>query len=233
MEQYTLSQYQLEQLLLGYAVHCQENTVFRDGEPFAGGMSAKEYLSRNVPPTPQQSGNSGEVEGIDIDELWDEHSEYIDDDIDSLSNFAGRTVITGTKFKAMMQLLIAPALSAAKAAQPVQGLRWVACGKHLPPIEDWYDEPPKFAFRIKGDDPRSGWIDISYLTAEEIHKCWKDYEYCEWLSDSPAPEQSDAESAVDFALWFQERVTPYGEMFQMDGKLYHKLQLYTLFKQSR
>ncbi|HEX6431805.1 MAG TPA: hypothetical protein VF008_29140 [Niastella sp.] len=37
-------------------------------------------------------------EEIDIDELWDEHSELIDDDIDSLSRWAGSAVISREQF---------------------------------------------------------------------------------------------------------------------------------------
>lgn len=42
---------------------------------------------------------------IDIDELWDEHSELIDDDIDSLSRWAGSTVVDKEQFKTVVAKL--------------------------------------------------------------------------------------------------------------------------------
>lgn len=41
----------------------------------------------------------------DYQELWDEFAEYVDDDIDSLSTFAGRTVLTDTNFKKLISRL--------------------------------------------------------------------------------------------------------------------------------
>lgn len=47
---------------------------------------------------------SGERE-VDIDELWDEHSEHIDDDIDSLSRWAGSTVVDKEQFRTLVAQL--------------------------------------------------------------------------------------------------------------------------------
>lgn len=41
-------------------------------------------------------------EEIDIDELWDEHAEYIDDNIDELVRWAGSIVVTREQFNKMM-----------------------------------------------------------------------------------------------------------------------------------
>lgn len=41
----------------------------------------------------------------DIDELWDEHSEMIDDDIDSLSRWAGSTVVDKEQFRTLVAQL--------------------------------------------------------------------------------------------------------------------------------
>lgn len=48
-----------------------------------------------------REANNRDLDGvvINIDELWDEHSEYIDDDIDSLSRWAGSTVVDKEQFK--------------------------------------------------------------------------------------------------------------------------------------
>lgn len=40
-----------------------------------------------------------------FEELWDEHAEYIDDDIDSLSRWAGSTVVDKEQFKALLAQL--------------------------------------------------------------------------------------------------------------------------------
>lgn len=37
-----------------------------------------------------------------VEELWDEHAEYIDDDIDSLSRWAGSTVVDKEQFKTIV-----------------------------------------------------------------------------------------------------------------------------------
>jgi hypothetical protein len=42
---------------------------------------------------------------VDIDELWDEHSEHIDDDIDSLSRWAGSTVVDKEQFRTLVAKL--------------------------------------------------------------------------------------------------------------------------------
>jgi hypothetical protein len=39
----------------------------------------------------------------DIDELWDEHSELIDDDIDSLTRWAGSTVVDKEQFRKLVE----------------------------------------------------------------------------------------------------------------------------------
>ncbi len=44
-------------------------------------------------------GEQKENDAVDIDELWDEHSEHIDDDIDSLSRWAGSTVVDKEQFR--------------------------------------------------------------------------------------------------------------------------------------
>lgn len=45
---------------------------------------------------------SKESDAVDPDELWDEYSEHIDDDIDSLSIVAGSAVMTRESFKKLM-----------------------------------------------------------------------------------------------------------------------------------
>ncbi len=48
---------------------------------------------------------SREKEVAGIDELWDEHSEHIDDDIDSLSRWAGSAVVDKEQFKKLVAKL--------------------------------------------------------------------------------------------------------------------------------
>jgi hypothetical protein len=43
-------------------------------------------------------GEQKENWAVDIDELWDEYSEMIDDDIDSLSRWAGSVVMSNAEF---------------------------------------------------------------------------------------------------------------------------------------
>lgn len=49
----------------------------------------------------EQKGN----EAVNVDELWDEHSEMIDDDIDSLSRWAGSTVVDKEQFRTLVAKL--------------------------------------------------------------------------------------------------------------------------------
>ncbi len=52
-----------------------------------------------------QSKEGNKEREICIDELWDEHSELIDDDIDSLSRWAGSTVIDKAQFRTVVALI--------------------------------------------------------------------------------------------------------------------------------
>lgn len=45
---------------------------------------------------------AGREDAVDVDELWDEHAEYIDDNIDELVRWAGSTVVTREQFNKMM-----------------------------------------------------------------------------------------------------------------------------------
>lgn len=54
-----------------------------------------------------REANNRDLDGvaINLDELWDEHSEYIDDDIDSLSRWAGSSVVDKEQFRTMVAQL--------------------------------------------------------------------------------------------------------------------------------
>jgi hypothetical protein len=64
-----------------------------------GAKWAREYLKS------QQAGAK-----LDADELWDEYSEHVDDDIDSLQNVAGCSVVTRRQFnKLIAKISVSPA----------------------------------------------------------------------------------------------------------------------------
>ena len=48
-------------------------------------------------------------------------------------------------------------------------MKWTRITKEsLPPIDDYEDYPKKYLVRVKGDDPRSGWVYVKYETAAEM-----------------------------------------------------------------
>lgn len=60
---------------------------------------------------------------------------------------------------------------------------WVNGDERIPGI-DFQDYPREYLVRVKGDDPRSGWVDVSYMTAEEMKDLQEDF--WQWLD--PAEE---------------------------------------------
>lgn len=97
--------------------------------------------------------------------------------------------------------------------QPLAG-RWVNGGneKLLPEIDDWQDYPKEYLCRMKGDDPRSGYIAVDYLTAEKMRTVFNDYdcEYWEWLDESnpatlqPSWERGEAAKESDLVITAKE-----------------------------
>ena len=61
-----------------------------------------EYLVESINEQPVEQK---ENEAVDIDELWNEFSEMIDDDIDSLSRWAGSTVVDKEQFRTLVAKL--------------------------------------------------------------------------------------------------------------------------------
>jgi hypothetical protein len=47
-------------------------------------------------------------------------------------------------------------------------MKWINGNRENLPSVDNSDFPKKYVVRFKGDDPRSGWVDISLMTAEEM-----------------------------------------------------------------
>lgn len=82
--------------------------------------------------------------------------------------------------------------------QPQCQMRWRS-GKDLPPIDD-SDFPIKYVCRFKGDDPRSGWVDVAIMTAAEMKEENYD-EYWEWLDESLS--SSPAEDKVAYTMEMQ------------------------------
>jgi hypothetical protein len=65
-----------------------------------------------------------------------------------------------------------------------QGCRWVNGNKkELWPGIDNSDSPEQYLIRVKGDDPRSGWVHTEYCPASEFIYIKEDY--WEWLDESP------------------------------------------------
>jgi hypothetical protein len=59
--------------------------------------------------------------------------------------------------------------------------RWVSIAKRLPPDDSNEDFPKQYSVRIKGDDPRSGWVGGYIMTAQQIKDDLVYAEYSEWL----------------------------------------------------
>lgn len=60
-------------------------------------------------------------------------------------------------------------------------MKWIPCTSTERPADDsWSHDPMVYVVRFKGDDPRSGWVDVKLLTAEQIQNI--NYpDYWEWL----------------------------------------------------
>lgn len=87
--------------------------------------------------------------------------------------------------------------------QPQCQMRWRS-GKDLPPIDD-SDFPRKYVCRFKGDDPRSGWVDVSIMTAAEMRE--ENYDdYWEWL-DEQSLSSSPAEDKVQILVEALETIS--------------------------
>lgn len=62
---------------------------------------------------------------------------------------------------------------------------WICGYMHKPSDDDGEDFPRQYVVRFKGDDPRSGWVDIALMSSKEIREC--EYpDYWEWLDESPS-----------------------------------------------
>ena len=70
------------------------------------------------------------------------------------------------------------------ASQPYP--RWVNGNKRLPSISN-EDFPKEYLIRVKGDDPRSGWVHTEYITAESMRDIKEDW--WEWLEETPSSIQ--------------------------------------------
>jgi hypothetical protein len=65
-------------------------------------------------------------------------------------------------------------------------MRWIPIKKEtLPPIDDGEDYPKKYLVRGKGDDPRSGWVDACFRTAEQMEYYSQGFDRAEYLDESP------------------------------------------------
>lgn len=150
---------------------------------------------------------------FDVDELWDEFSEHIDDDIGDLSRWAGSSAINRISFNTLM----------AKIHPQPTGMRWVR----------WKDNPPKageiYYVKFLADDRPEFWHKKVIFFDEVVYKSsYFSSRNAYYLDESTAP---DPINPIDFAKWYAERVTPYGIMYQVDGKLYLEGQLLILYKQ--
>ena len=63
---------------------------------------------------------------IDFGQLWDKHSEAIGEDIDSLGEFAGTTVITSEQFWEMAAEMNRALLEMKRKAEALDKLQWLA-----------------------------------------------------------------------------------------------------------
>ena len=61
---------------------------------------------------------------------------------------------------------------------------WVNCRERMPvDTKRNCDYPMEFLVRTLGDDPRSGWIDVSYFMIDDLAEYLKSGNYCEWLDE--------------------------------------------------
>jgi len=84
---------------VGYEKFTPNDILITDN---SGQLHVLSFPVSNQPPAP-----SGMGEAVNGDELWDEYSEYIDDDLDSLQMVAGRSVIKKESFEKMIAKLTA------------------------------------------------------------------------------------------------------------------------------
>lgn len=107
MEQYTLTQEQVEALMYGYASHVAQygNTV----------LSAPDWPSKHGPAPSPAAEKAAE-------ELWDRHSRLIGEDIHTLEEYAGREVMLGGDFiKAIKEFIKKTPCTSPAAEQPHDG----------------------------------------------------------------------------------------------------------------
>lgn len=99
---------------------------------------------------------------------------------------------------------------------------WINGRKRLPEI-DYDDFPQEYVVRIKGDDPRSGWIYCGMMTAEKMREVNEDG-YWEWLDEAAALhysaiiEEKDKEieelKTNGYEPWFQTAMQNYVENYK-------------------
>lgn len=99
-----------------------------------------------------------------------------------------------------------------------QGMKWIhPMDKADYPEIDGDDFPKEYIVRFKGDDPRSGWVDIQYMTAEQIREI--NYpDRWEYLVESESPSTPSGEAEGTDAL-LQDCITAFKVLETVTKKL--------------
>jgi hypothetical protein len=81
-------------------------------------------------------------------------------------------------------------------------MKWINGNRSELPEIDYDDFPKQYLVRVKGDDPRSGWVWCGYLTAEKMREVKEDY--WEYLDES-TPEEGYWKKRCEAAEKFIEK----------------------------
>lgn len=112
-------------------------------------------------------------------------------------------------------------------------MKWIPGYKKdiLPPDDSHEDFQKLYVCRFKGDDPRSGWVDIKLYAAYVMREMNYD-DYWEWLDESKVGEGD----AVEFAEWAYNNYKMYQfGIWRKPKELirFTTTELYQKFKQSK
>jgi len=121
--------------------------------------------------------------GIDPQEIWDEFSEYVDDDSDSFSRYAGRDVMLFDNFvRALTKIQEVPT-----------GAVWVKASKRLPLKEHNYFVKAITKFQGYNHNDTALWRNGKWEFDRENGRT-----VVEWLDENPSPTPSKESDAVEF-----------------------------------
>lgn len=80
-------------------------------------------------------------------------------------------------------------------------MKWIPLRskKDLPKDDSFEDYPKKYLVRVKGDDPRSGWVYVAYETAAQMKNLLQE-DYAEYLDEDEDPNTFPTTEQITAAL---------------------------------